>query len=94
MAGSYGRSYGRMSSLIGTSEPAMMQQPRRRHQGALLTTFATISIILWLGLVFAARSLAADPATAGYGATLGFFVIAMCVVVFALFMMAVDSDKS
>lgn len=71
----------------------MIQQPRRRHQGAILTTFATVSIIVWLALVFVARSLAADPATAGFGAMVGFFVIAMCVVVFSLFMMAVDSDK-
>jgi len=41
-----------------------------------------------------AKMLAADPATTGYGAFVGFLVIALTLVAYCLFMMAVDSDKS
>lgn len=50
--------------------------------------------IAWLGMVFAARSLAADEKTAGFAAFIGFFVICLSTVLYVLFMMAVDSDKS
>ncbi|GEM_PF-2878340 len=71
----------------------MINQPRR-HRGALLSTFAVLMAIAWLGMVFAARSLAADEKTAGFAAFIGFFVICLSTVLYVLFMMAVDSDKS
>ncbi|HUZ76073.1 MAG TPA: hypothetical protein VMV93_00675 [Chloroflexota bacterium] len=71
----------------------MMNQPRR-HRDASLWWLAGLMILAWLGLAFAAKMLAADPATTGYGAFVGFLVIALTLVAYCLFMMAVDSDKS
>lgn len=51
-------------------------------------------LIGWIGLAFAAKTLADSEATAGLGAFAGFFVISLSVVAYCLFMMAVDSDKS
>jgi len=51
--------------------------------------------IVWIGMVFLAKALAeGTEKMAGFGAFLGFLVIAMSVVTYVLFMMAVDSDKS
>ena len=72
---------------------AMVNQPRRRRSGAL-PALATLMTLAWVGLVFVARYLAADEATAGFGAFIGFFVISLSMVTFTLFMMAVDSDKA
>ena len=71
----------------------MINQPRR-NRGAVLSAFAGLMLLVWLGMVLAARQLSLDSATAGFGAFLGFLVICMSVVVYVLFMMAVDSDKS
>ena len=71
----------------------MVNSPRRRR-GAVLSAFAGLMAVAWLGMVFVARSLAADEKTAGYAAFLGFLVICMAMVVYVLFMMAVDSDKA
>ena len=71
----------------------MISQPRRRR-GAVLSLFATLMLLAWVGMVFMARGLAEDEKTAGFGAFLGFFVISMSVVAYVLFMMAVDSDKA
>lgn len=75
--------------------PAGLPLPdRRRHRGVALSLFAGVMIAVWLGLVFLAHALAGDEKTAGYGAVVGFFVLAMAVVTYVLFMMAVDSDKA
>ena len=72
----------------------MIGQPRRRR-GAALAGFATLMSIVWIGMVFLAKALAeGTEKMAGFGAFLGFLVIAMSVVTYVLFMMAVDSDKS
>ncbi|HLQ31117.1 MAG TPA: hypothetical protein VK457_00370 [Chloroflexota bacterium] len=70
----------------------MISQPRRRR-GVALAAYATLMLLVWSGMVFLARMLAEDEKTAGFGAFLGFMVIAMSVVSYVLFMMAVDSDK-
>ena len=70
----------------------MISSPRRRR-GAALSAFAALMLAVWIGMVFVAKSLAENEKTAGFGAFLGFMVIAMSVVTYALFMMAVDSDK-
>ncbi|HLG69082.1 MAG TPA: hypothetical protein VK009_01520 [Chloroflexota bacterium] len=70
-----------------------MIQPRRRR-GAALATYAALMLLAWIGMVFVAKGLAEDEKTAGFGAFLGFMVIAMSVVTYVLFMMAVDSDKA
>ncbi|HEU0168760.1 MAG TPA: hypothetical protein VFS62_13365 [Chloroflexota bacterium] len=71
----------------------MINRPRRRS-GALLTTFAGLMLLAWLGMVFVARALAGDEKTAGFAAFVGFLVICFSTVVYVLFMMAVDSDKA
>ncbi len=71
----------------------MISQPRRRR-GAALALYATLMLAVWVGMVFVAKSLAENEKTAGFGAFLGFMVIAMSVVSYVLFMMAVDSDKA
>ena len=38
----------------------MINRPRRRS-GALLSAFAGLMLLAWLGMVFVARALAADP---------------------------------
>jgi hypothetical protein len=70
----------------------MISQPRRRR-GAALAAYAALMLAAWVGMVFVAKSLAESEKTAGFGAFLGFMVIAMSVVSYVLFMMAVDSDK-
>jgi hypothetical protein len=70
----------------------MISQPRRRR-GAALAAYAALMLAAWIGLVFVAKSLADNEKTAGFGAFLGFMVIAMSVVTYVLFMMAVDADK-
>ncbi|HUY26391.1 MAG TPA: hypothetical protein VMV27_03135 [Candidatus Binataceae bacterium] len=70
----------------------MISQPRRRR-GAALAGYATLMLAAWVGLVFVAKSLAEKEATAGFAAFVGFMVLAMSVVTYVLFMMAVDSDK-
>lgn len=72
----------------------MIDRSRRRRGNGPLALFAGLMTFGWLGLVFLARSLAATEKTAGFGAFLGFFVIALSVVLFCLFMMAVDSDRA
>ncbi len=71
----------------------MISQPRRRR-GAALALYAALMLAVWVGMVFVAKSLAENEKTAGFGAFLGFMVIAMSVVSYVLFMMAVDSDKA
>lgn len=71
----------------------MVTQPRRRR-GVLYSALAGLMLLVWLGMVFVARALAMDEKTAGFAAFLGFLVICMSMVVFVLFMIAVDSDKS
>ena len=71
----------------------MINQPRRRRD-ASLGWLAGLMILAWIGLAFAARTLADTEVTAGLGAFVGFFVISLSVVAYVLFMMAVDSDKS
>ena len=70
----------------------MISQPRRRR-GAALAVYATLMLAVWIGMVFVAKALAENEATAGFAAFLGFLVLAMSVVTYVLFMMAVDSDK-
>ena len=70
-----------------------MISPTRRRRGTALAIYATLMLAAWIGMVFVARSLAENEKTAGFGAFLGFMVIAMSVVSYVLFMMAVDSDK-
>jgi hypothetical protein len=70
----------------------MISQPRRRR-GAALAAYATLMLAVWTGMVFVAKSLAENEKTAGFAAFLGFLVLAMAVVAYVLFMMAVDSDK-
>jgi len=70
----------------------VISSPRRRR-GAALSGFAALMFLAWVGMVFVAKSLAENEKTAGFGAFLGFLVIAMSVVTYVLFMMAVDSDK-
>ncbi|MGH2519784.1 MAG: hypothetical protein ACRDF8_08280 [Chloroflexota bacterium] len=70
-----------------------MNQPRR-HRDASLWWLSGAMMAAWLGLAFAAKMLGENPATSGYGAFVGFLVIALTVVTYGLFMMAVDSDKS
>jgi len=72
----------------------MVNQPRRRRSGVALSMFAGLMLIVWIGMVFVARSLAQDEKTTGFAAFLGFLVICMSVVTYVLFMMAIDSDKS
>jgi len=67
---------------------------RRRRSGPLLSAFAGLMLLAWLGMVFVARALAGDEKTAGFAAFLGFLVICLSTVVYVLFMMAVDSDKA
>lgn len=71
----------------------MINTPRRRS-GAALAAYAALMLAVWVGMVFVAKALAESEKTAGFGAFLGFMVIAMSVVSYVLFMMAVDSDKS
>ena len=71
----------------------MINQPRRRRDTSL-GWLAALMLIGWIGLAFAAKTLADSEATAGLGAFAGFFVISLSVVAYCLFMMAVDSDKS
>ena len=71
----------------------MISQPRRRR-GLALSAYAALMLLAWVGMVFIAKGLAEDEKTAGFGAFLGFMVIAMSVVSYVLFMMAVDSDKA
>ena len=71
----------------------MINQPRPRHD-ASIGWLAFLMLIGWIGLAFAARFLADTESTAGLGAFVGFFVIALSVAAYVLFMMAVDSDKS
>ena len=70
----------------------MISQPRRRR-GAALAGYATLMLAVWVAMVFVAKALAENEQTAGFGAFMGFMVIAMSVVSYVLFMMAVDSDK-
>lgn len=70
----------------------MISQPRRRR-GLALSLYAALMLVVWIGMVFMAKGLAENEKTAGFGAFLGFMVIAMSVVSYVLFMMAVDSDK-
>lgn len=68
-------------------------QPRRRR-GATLAGLAALMLVAWVGMVFVAKALAeGGEKMAGFGAFVGFLVIAMSVVAYVLFMMAVDSDK-
>lgn len=70
-----------------------MIQPRRRR-GITLALLATLMLAAWLGMVFLAKTLAeGNEKMAGFGAFMGFLVLAMSVVAYVLFMMAVDSDK-
>ena len=72
----------------------MISQARRRR-GVALAGLATLMLIAWIGMVFLAKALAeAGERMVGFGAFLGFLVIAMSVVSYVLFMMAVDSDKA
>jgi len=73
----------------------MINAPRRRR-GAALAGFATLMLAAWVGMVFVSKALAeqGNEKAAGFGAFLGFMVIAMSVVTYVLFMMAVDSDKA
>ncbi|MBV8087221.1 MAG: hypothetical protein JO247_20620 [Chloroflexi bacterium] len=73
----------------------MINTPRRRRAGAL-AFYAALMLAVWIGMVFVAKSLAdaGNEKAAGFGAFLGFMVIAMSVVSYVLFMMAVDSDKA
>jgi hypothetical protein len=60
-----------------------------------LSALAALMLAAWIGMVFAAKALAeGGEKLAGFGAFLGFLVIAMSVVTYVLFMMAVDSDKA
>jgi hypothetical protein len=70
-----------------------MISPPRRRRGLALSGYAALMLLAWVGMVFIARALAQGEKTAGFGAFLGFMVIAMSVVSYVLFMMAVDSDK-
>jgi hypothetical protein len=71
-----------------------MIDSQRGRRGAALSLYAVLMLAVWVGMVFVAKSLAENEKTAGFGAFLGFMVIAMSVVSYVLFMMAVDSDKS
>jgi hypothetical protein len=71
----------------------MINSPRGRR-GAALSLYAVLMLAVWVGMVFVAKSLAENEKTAGFGAFLGFMVIAMSVVSYVLFMMAVDSDRA
>ena len=71
----------------------MINQPRRRR-GAMLSAFAALMLVAWVGMVFVARGLAGSETTSGFAAFLGFLVICLSTVVYVLFMMAVDSDKA
>jgi hypothetical protein len=71
-----------------------MIDSQRGRRGAALSLYAVLMLAVWVGMVFVAKSLAENEKTAGFGAFLGFMVIAMSVVSYVLFMMAVDSDRA